>query len=428
MARKKTILDSKTVQTTTTDRASLIDAIFKDLNKTFAEVRLREGDYQCCPSGNAAVDFIATDRMDGTGGWPFGRIIELYGNESTGKSMLGYLALINCIHSMNGIGVLIDSENSFTPSFYKLLGGDENELIKFPPKHINEVYEFMTTFMKTVRAKTPDRPMVIVYDSLAASPTLEEWTEGMGTFDYGKRAKAHYQGCRLISDPIRQSKTLLLVVNQLRHTMSQFGPDQDTVGGLAMKYFASLRCHLKRGKRLYNVPGKGVEEKSSAKEISALSKDARFVGIRGRFVVEKTRFTAPFREVRFDLFFRGGLSPFSGWFDALQNHWLDKDGNNIIVGATAKEDPSKIRPGWYSVANEEGAFTKKTFLQWCVEKRPDLLVGYNIEDHTAVPDGDDLEQEEVDEATGNQIGAVQSDIREPEIDDSGNQPTSAADV
>jgi len=278
----------------------------------------------------------------------------------------------------------MDTENGFTPAFYRMLGGDPDALLIHNPKHIDEAWAFVLKAIEKVevlRKKTGKNiPFAIVYDSLAGSPTVEEYEKGMGTVDYGKRGKAHYQGCRLAVDRIRESNALLFVVNQLRATMAQFGPEQDSVGGKAMKYFASLRCHLKRSKRLYESTSGEVAIKTQ----SGAKASDRFVGMRCKFQVEKTRFTVPFREVEFDLYFRGGVSPFSGWYGVLKDHWVDEFGKNRITGAPAKTDPTKVRPGYYMIDGDtDNSFTEKTFMEYLVKNRPDLLAGYKYDEEAA---------------------------------------------
>lgn len=380
--RKKRLLEE--IETIQTSQFDLVNTIFNDMKKDFENIRLKDSQVDLfCPSGNASIDFVTSDKI-GDGGWPYGRIVEIYGNESTGKSLLANLALIQCIHKQNGVGFLIDTENGFTPSFYRMLGGDPDSLIIYNPKHADDAWDFIlkaTERVKVARQKSGENfPAMIAYDSLAASPTIEEFEKGMGTVDYGKRAKAHYQGCRLVTEALRENNILLFVVNQLRATLAMFGPDQESVGGKAMKYFASVRCHLKRGQKLYqsNDGDIAVKTKSGAKA------GDKFVGIRCKFQIEKTRFTVPFREVEFDLFFKGGLSPFSGWFDALHNHWTDKDGNQRLAIAPSKTDPDKLSRGIYMIDNDvEHSFREKEFMTYLKNHRTDLFAGYHYDDEAA---------------------------------------------
>jgi len=348
-------------------------------------------------TGNAAFDYIISNRIVG-GGWPLGRIVEVYGDNASGKSLMGSLALIAAqkgwvnFHdgtpSMPGVGLLLDVELSFNPEFFFQLGGDPELLmvadrhkplkgstevgeegskkkLKVPkdadgnePLYVEAVYEILEKFMLTVRAQHPKVPIVIVWDSLAQTPTAYELAKGVRAVDYGKRAQRHSAAMRRIREIVKKTNSLLFIINQLRHTMAMFGPDKESVGGEAIKYAADLRIHLKKGKRIYYAG-------SSSTTLKNIS------GVQMRTQVEKTRFTPPFREILSNLFYRSGLDAFSGVYDA----WTDwfRDSNGVFTQELSQEGKPKSGYWLYNGLpdnrlEEPIPFGRKTFMDMLRER------------------------------------------------------------
>lgn len=404
---------------TTVPQAAFLDELYKEVDKDFGGLDRADDEYGLwCPTGSAALDFILTDQLKG-GGWPFGRLIEIYGNSTTGKSMLGLLALKETIHRLGGVGLLLDVENALVAKFYRMLGGDPHLLAVKQPDYIEDVYTFASKFIRKVRAKSKDIPLTIVYDSLPASICFAEYKLGgsVGKPDMSKRALAHRQGYRELLHLTKKTPTLWITINSLVATMAKFGPDQDTVGGTAPKLWSTIRLHLKNGKKLYVSKGGklGTFDKDAAKGSQQL------IGMRSEMEVEKTRYTAPFRRIGFDILYKGGIHPYSGWFQALQAH------SSAFQPAFTKD--GKERAGYFAPAGvkpeDEGygdkIFTANTFYK-ALPGLPNLLTEYPFDPDFGLPDESQLIEVEV----GSDGGEEQVDREEGGA--YSEEPTSADEV
>jgi len=388
---------------TTVRHADMLEGIFAEVQKDFKNLERASEDRTelWCPTGNAAVDMILSDLREG-GGLPFGRIVEFYGNESSGKSMMSMLALKETIQRLGGVGILLDIENAFVESFYRKLGGDPNYLLIESPQNIPAVYELAIKLIQKIRSKHPDIPITVVYDSLPASLSKEEADKAMDKRDMASRAREHRKGLASVVAAIKRQKTLFIIVNQLISTMAQFGPDQDTVGGTGPKYWSSIRMHLKKSKRLYLRSSTG-----KIGDYTQGATDQQIVGVRGRLVVEKTRFTAPFREVQFNIFYDQGIHPYSGWFEALRDHAPEKP---FIPALTQKGTPKAgyFVPIGADPQDTSAQFSSSSFLE-ALGKHPELLGGYPYDETFGLPREDELDAEDVDEKTGQPIQADSDD-------------------
>lgn len=352
-------------------------------------VKLLQKDYKQCslgqskdvigwiPSGNSALDYLISNQWKG-GGWPRGHIIELYGLNSTGKSMLGYFALMNNIKYNNGISILIYCGEPFNLGFYELLGGDASKLILFPAENTEEVYEYINKTLQIFEEKNIKQSLCIVWDSLAATPTRSLQKNQFDKSDMGKRGKANSQGMALVAQKINKLDICFIVVNQLRATMDMFGPDMDTVGGQATKYASSIRINLSKGKLMKETISTDEDKDEKKKD-----KDAKIIGIKGKLAVEKTRFSPPFRILGFDIYYyHGGMSPFSGLFDTLVKH------TTMFQPAMQKTDATKLKSGWYIY--KDFTFDEKTFYKEVLPKCPEFWGAYEYAKH----ESDDVEYDE----------------------------------
>jgi RecA/RadA recombinase len=465
-------MKKKMISSTEVNYDNLLNEIQGLIQKDYASVsrqKFTQLDY--CPTGNAAMDFILTNQLS-CGGWPMSKIIELYGNNQTGKSLLGSLALISAQKGrifireenayMPGVGLLIDTEQSFNGDFFAQLGGDPERLFVVQrnttggkkkvvgktddedadeaddkkkddgkkkrgsvdePLSVESCYEIMEKFIERVRSKSKNVPIVIVWDSLASTPTQHELDEGARAIDYGKRAQRHGVGMRTIQGVLAQNNVLLIIVNQLRHTMAMFGPDKESVGGEAVKYAASLRVHLKKGKRIFQkLDGKTVLGNFGTRMDPKL-----LAGIQGVMQIEKTRFTIPFRGITFDLFFRGGLSPFSGFYEAITDWHRDLGGLILPMQKVeketeekepeekteGKEKKAKTSRNWLyqpKDAAEPIKFSKKTFAK-LLEDREELRGVYNLEEGSSLPGEDEIEVSEEEDNSEENPYATKSDSK-----------------
>jgi len=405
-------------------KTGFLDQLYKDCQKDFNTMeRVSDGDTDLwLPTGNAALDFVLSDKTKG-GGYPFGRVIEIYGDTTTGKSMLGLLALIQTIHHQGGAGLLQDVENAVVAKFYRMLGGDPRYLFVDCPLHITSVYDNTCRFIEKVRAKSKEMPLLVVYDSLPISRSKVEFDlskdDKPSREDMGRRAKEHSDGLRKIVPLIKGTPTIFIIINSLMATFAQFGPDQETRGGTGPKLWSSIRIHLMKGKKLYLRGGGTVGEYDKNK--AGGKAQGEMVGIRGRLQVEKSRYTPPFREISFDILYRGGIHPYSGWFGALSQH------SKAFQEAVTKGE-GKVRAGYYVPAGTKPddpdytakTFTANTFMQRLPEM-PELLAAYPFDPKFGLPDDESLVA--VDFAEGEKEDSVGEDGGSYEA-----EPTNAEEV
>jgi len=381
MVKKVTKAGKKTktpVNRVTVNSSNVLEEVMGLISKDYSFASVNEEEKtNYLPTGNSAIDFVLTNKLTG-GGWPIGKITELSGNNATGKSLLGLLALISTMNGaikdedgnpQPGISVLIDTERAYNAEFFELLGGDHSKLVLATPETAEEVYDFVKNFIEITRKKT-DVPITFVFDSLAGTPTASELERGISSGErMGMRGMIHGRGIRLIKDLIADENITFIVINQLRKTFAMYGDPEDTVGGEAMKYHASMRCRLKKG---YKISTKKGKVEAGAKGVNLRD----IVGIQGRFVIQKSRFTRPFREVTFDIFYRGGLSPVSGLYDVLTDFY--KDTNGTIEPST---EWTGNKPGhWkYNVDAETVIPFKKSNFEAMLRENLHLIAPYNFE-------------------------------------------------
>ena len=355
MAKKKEVAEKPEV--ITTDISKLIGAVTRDVKKDFdIEEFDKNFEYTFLSTGNPGINYAISGRFDG--GFPEGLMTELYGENSTGKTLLALHALV-ATQKKGGIGVLIDSEHAFNPQWYETLGGDPEKLIHYQPRHIDDVYAFIIKVVEATRKNNQKIPLTIVYDSVAASPSKKEF-EG-AEYDMGKRAQGHGKGIRMLMGLVKRHNLTFISINQLRATFAMYGLDKDTIGGAAWKYGTSLRIRMKKGKKIEqkNLVGKSI------------------VGIAGALVVEKSRLRAPFSTAEFNIFFKGGIDPLSGLYEVCRNEGIIEPALN---------DEGKVSKGWWTY--EGIKFQEANFVDKVVSQHPNLLGGHTLID---VPDADSLE-------------------------------------
>ena len=201
---------------TVSDIDSLLKAVKRDINKDFSVNSNIDRPWEFLSTGNCAVNFAFSGKVDG--GFPMRHSSELLGLNSTGKSLLAAHALIET-QKRGGIGILIDSEFSFNPEWYKKLGGNTETLIHFEPDHIEQSYDFLKETVLSIRGKNKNILITCVYDSLAATPGKAEFDGGMERFDMGKRAIAHGKGVKVFLNLCAKHDLTFIGINQYRKTM-----------------------------------------------------------------------------------------------------------------------------------------------------------------------------------------------------------------
>jgi recombination protein RecA len=228
------------------------------------------------------------------GGLPVGKLVEIYGRESSAKSSLLYLSMASC-QRMGGIPILLDTESAFSQDLAKIYGLDIDRVTCLPPElPLEEVFPTFLSLIRAFRGEYADRPIIIGWDTLAGTPTSDEVKKGeeeqRGMMPQ-YRAKIIRQGLRLVTYEIARSNVCLVLVNQAYEKMTPTGmPLLETPGGLATKYYTSVRILLKN---IGLIKGSG--------------EDAPPVGMNVVAKFEKNKLSPPRREVKSRFYYGVGF-------------------------------------------------------------------------------------------------------------------------
>jgi recombination protein RecA len=321
------------------NRSKALELAIAGVEKEFGKgaiMRLKDGEslheeIPVVPTGSVGLDVAL-----GIGGYPRGRIVEIYGPESSGKTTLTLHAIAN-VQKQGGVAAFIDAEHALDVLYAKKLGVKTEELLISQPDYGEQALEIADML---VRSNAVD---LVVVDSVAALVPKAEIEGDMGDSHVGTQARLMSQALRKLTGTVARSQCLLMFINQIRMKIGvMFGSPETTTGGNALKFYASVRLDIRRI--------------GAIKEAAAIDKkEPGVVGNRTRVKVVKNKMAPPFREVEFDILYGQGISRAGDVLDlAAEANVVEKSG------------------AWFSFQGErigQGRENARAYL----EQHPDIL-------------------------------------------------------
>ena len=317
MAKKK---DQKT------EKKGLDEAI-EEIKQRFGEgaimklAGVRPVDVDVIPTGTISLDLAL-----GVGGVPRGRVIEIYGPESTGKTTVA-LHILAEAQKKGGVGAFVDAEHALDPDYAKKIGVNVDDLLISQPDSGEQALQIVETL---VRSKAVD---VIVIDSVAALTPKAEIEGEIGDQHIGRQARLMSQALRMLSSIISKTETLVIFLNQTRMKIGiMFGNPETTPGGMALKFYSSVRINLRR--------------------IAQIKQKDQIIGSRIKAKIVKNKVAAPFKTAEFDIYWNEGISRTADLINTGLNYgvikqlgsWFQYENKKIGQGIQGAKDFLKENP------------------------------------------------------------------------------------
>lgn len=356
------------------DSKKALDAAISQIQKQFGKgsiMKLGEATdttVQTFPTGSLSLDIAL-----GVGGIPKGRIVEIYGPESSGKTTVT-LHMIAEVQKQGGIAAFIDAEHALDPSYARKLGVDIDELYISQPDNGEQALEIAETM---VRSGAID---IIVVDSVAALVPRAEIEGDMGDSHMGLQARLMSQALRKLTGVISKSKCTVIFINQLRDKVGvMFGSPETTTGGKALKFYASVRMDVRK--------------------IETLKQSNEFIGSRTRVKIVKNKVAPPFQQAEFDIMYGQGISK--------AGDVLDLAANVDIVNKSG---------AWYSYGDLRLGQGRENSKQY-IEEHPDLMleIENKVREHYGIKKID--VNEKVDHGSNEEAATLSDDFQEDSFEE-----------
>ena len=279
------------------DRAKKLDTVFSQIEKQFGEGSLMKlGSDQVRKIPSISTGALSIDLALGIGGVPKGRVIEIYGPESSGKTTLS-LHIAAEAQKAGGVAAFIDAEHALDPIYASALGVDVDELLVSQPDTGEQALEIANMLIDSEGVD------VVVIDSVAALVPQAEIDGEMGQSHVGLQARLMSQALRKLTSSINKTQTTVIFINQIREKIGvMWGSPETTSGGRALKFYASVRIDIRR--------------------IETLKIGAEMIGNRVRAKIVKNKVAPPFKEAQFDIMFGQGISREGSLVDVGVDHGI----------------------------------------------------------------------------------------------------------
>jgi recombination protein RecA len=319
-----------------------------------------EADLAVVPTGSIGLDMAL-----GVGGLPRGRVVEIYGPESSGKTTLA-LECIAEAQKLGGIGAFIDAEHALDASYARKLGVKVEDLLISQPDNGEQALEIAETLVQSGAID------VLVIDSVAALVPRAEIEGEMGEPQMGLQARLMSQALRKLTSVIARSRTVVIFINQIRMKIGvMFGNPETTTGGNALKFYSSVRIDIRR--------------------IGTIKSNTEVIGSRTRVKVVKNKVAPPFKEAEFDILYGSGISKEGELIDLASEHnvveklgaWYSYGGERIGQGRENARDLLVANP---AIADEiEGKLRQKLSMKGSVAVSPPVTDADGAETEPAPP-------------------------------------------